>query len=289
MRIVKKKKRRFKIDFKRLLNKKFLPLYIAAAAVIFVFVIVLGTGKTANVTREEDTAFYSRSTIYVGIDAQNNSFAFKDENGGYSGYDVDVITELLKRAYPEKKIVFREADSQIASYKLKTGEINLAIGQYVRGVTKTQGLSLTQGYYTDDVYAYVSADSGITEINSLRSKDVLVMTTQIPRTTVKNALKGINDGINIISCSSFADARDSLKNGTAGAIIAPEQMMVLRSEGYERLSDVITTVDYRILAWQTSAGVSSYLNVHLKNMQEDGTLAELQQKYGIYKEPQEKQ
>ncbi len=272
---------------KKLLDKKFIPIYVCIAALIFVFIMVTSAGKSTKPLTAQDTAFASRKTITVGVVTQNNTFAFEDEEGNITGYDVDVITELLKRAYPDKKVVLKAIDSQIASYMLKTGEINLAIGQYTKGVTKTQGLALTAGYYEDPVCAYVLKESSLRDINELRSKKIFVMTTEISRSAVKTALDQLVTDTQIISCSSYSDAKESLMGGGSGAIIAPKQLMELRRIELRSLPTEVSTASYCILAWTDNTNVTSYLNTYIAEMKADGTLAEFEKKYGIYIPPRE--
>ena len=278
------KRRRFrlpKIEIKNLLDRKFIPIYITVAALIVVLVMVTSAGGNDAVTREEDTAFANRNTIYVGVVVDGDDFASLDDQGNYSGFNIDFIKELLKRAYPNKTVSFKAIDSQIASYELKTGEINLAIGKFTKGVTKTQGLSLTKGYYTDDVNAYVKADSGITELNELRSKSVLVMTTEVSRSSVKTELDKINEKMKIVPCSSYKDALESINKGTNAALIAPSQLARPRVEELQALLEPVTTVDYCVLAWTYNSSVTSYLNIYIEQMKKDGTMENFAKQYSL--------
>ena len=278
------KRRRFrlpKIEIKNLLDRKFIPIYITVAALIVVLVLVTSAGGNDAVTREEDTAFANRNTIYVGVVVDGDDFASLDDQGNYSGFNIDFIKELLKRAYPNKTVSFKVIDSQIASYELKTGEINLAIGKFTKGVTKTQGLSLTKGYYTDDVNAYVKADSGITELNELRSKSVLVMTTEVSRSSVKTELDKINEKMKIVPCSSYKDALESINKGTNAALIAPSQLARPRVEELQALLEPVTTVDYCVLAWTDNSSVTSYLDIYIEQMKKDGTIENFAKQYSL--------
>ena len=93
--------RRF--DFKKLLDRKFLPIYIGVVAVMLALVLVLGAGKGKAVTSAGDTAFAAKGTIEVGIVTENSPLAFSEEDGGVSGFDSDVMTELLNRPIPIKR------------------------------------------------------------------------------------------------------------------------------------------------------------------------------------------
>ena len=111
------KRRRFrlpKIEIKNLLDRKFIPIYITVAALIVVLVMVTSAGGNDAVTREEDTAFANRNTIYVGVVVDGDDFASLDDQGNYSGFNIDFIKELLKRAYPNKTVSFKVIDSQIS-------------------------------------------------------------------------------------------------------------------------------------------------------------------------------
>lgn len=280
---MKRRRKRFSASrLKKMLDKKFIPVYLGVLAVIFIFVFVLSAGRGNDISSAEQTSFSNRKTITVGVVTDNSTFAFKDDSENITGYDADVIKELLNLAYPDKKIVLKSVDSQLASYLLKTGEINLAIGQFTKGVTKTQGLAVSKGYYTDTIYAYTPESSRITDINELRSKTVLVMTTEIPRTTAKKALDEIVSDTKILSCSSYSDAKDSLKQGRCAAIVAPKQQIALRQSELKSLPTAITTVDYCILAWADNSSVITYLNTYISQMKEDGTLKNIEEKYSLY-------
>ena len=281
------KRRRFrlpKVELKKLLDRKFLPVYITVAALIVVLVVVTSAGGSSAVTSEEQTTFADKNTLYVGVVVDGDSFASMDEQGNFEGYNIAFLTDLINRAYPNKAISFKAIDSQIASYELKTGEIDLAIGKFTKGVTKTQGLSLTNGYYTDQVTVYVKDDSGINSVNELRSKSVLVMTTEVSRASVKTELDNVNKNMKIVQCSSYSDAIESIEKGTNAALIAPLQLASSRVGELRALDEPLTTVDYCVLAWTDNSSVTSYLNNFIAEMKSDGTIEELQRQYGIFTE-----
>lgn len=107
--------------------------------------------------RPAETAMYGQEEITIGI--ANSCFSSPGEDGLPSGFDRDATEEIIHAVYPDAKLNFVVIPAEEASYQLKIGEIDLAMGTLTYNVLKTQGLSLSDGYFRDSVHAYVAQGS----------------------------------------------------------------------------------------------------------------------------------
>ena len=267
---------------KNLFSRRMLPLLACIAGIIVVFVLVSSMGGNDKTITAKDTALSKQARILVGIVPDNGPMCTVDEeSGAMSGYEYELIRTILQEHYPDIPVEFTVIDSQIASYQLRNGIIDLAIGTFVRDVTKTQGLSLSVSYYNDGLYAYVPAGKGTTSLAELQGHTVYLASTEFP---VKLAQAGFTEqGIELdtVSCSSYPDAFDALSTGRAAALVGPRCRMDSLDADLSRIDQRIGDAPYRILAWTDNSDAISLINLTLNEMLDDGRLDELRVKYGL--------
>lgn len=135
---------------------------------------------------------------------------------------------VLTDIYPDKTLIFRAITSQEASYLLKTGEIHIALGMYVSGPLKTQGLSLSNSYFTDGIYAFCAADSTIDSLWALTNRRVRVLTSDITKSAVASMFKELEISVDLHLCSSYPDGLESLLSGDCAALVG----LAIKLSGY---------------------------------------------------------
>ena len=249
----------------------FLAIIVAAAA----FIVMTSITKPVVV---ENTALFNKSYIVVGV--VTGELSAVDSSGEISGLEKDVVDTLIDSVYgADKEREYTVINAQEASYKLRNNEIDLAIGQLCSGTSKTSGLALSTGYYTDNVYAYVSDSSKYMEFSSLDGQRVLIMDTEIGDDDFTKMVENAEMNTEVIGCSSYADGEESVKNGNAAALINSE----LKSKGISlnRIPQALYTVDYKIAAYTSNKDTIELFNKKLSEMKSDGSLKSIYDKYGI--------
>lgn len=253
------------------------PLLALLGVIVAVAAFVVLTSITKPVV-VENTALFKKSDIVVGVVTGELSKA--DSSGQISGLEKDVVDTLIDLVYgTDKEREYTVINAQEASYKLKNNEIDLAVGQLCSGTSKTSGLALSKGYYTDNVYAYVSDTSKYTDFSSLNNQRVLIMDTEIGDDDFNKMVQNAEMTTKVIGCSSYADGEASVKNGSAAALINSE----LKSEGISlnRMSQPLYTVDYKIAAYSSNKDTIELFNKKLSEIQSNGTLKSIYDKYGL--------
>lgn len=267
-----------KINWKKYINKKTILI-----AVLAIFVLVAGffvyTRLRNRLPKVESTGLYEKDEILVGI-ATGTPFASAAEDGTPAGFEVEIAKHALSTVYPEKRIAFIPIDSQEASYLLRNNEIDIALGMFCDGVLKTQGLSLTTGYFTDGIYAYTTAESSTSAIAHLNKRSVRMMTSEIKTSTAKEAFESRELDVEILSCSSYTDGIDDVKKGNAAALITTSYKAAPYAD-LLKIDESLGAVSYRMLLWRENKDAATLLSEAIRKMQTDGTLAALQTQYNL--------
>jgi len=267
---------------RRLLQKNTVRYALLGVGVLIILGIILAIVTAPEPLKPEDTAFNDYTVITVGVATESPAFGTVDEEGNVIGFDADIARILLNRLYPDATIVFKEISSQNASYQLRNGIIDIAVGMLPYDVLKTQGLSMSTGYFTDGVYAYAANSPGSSGVlGQIQGKNVHVMISDVKKNTVVSALEEKYFEVELIDCSSYPDAVDSLYMGRTSAVIAPRYKMTPYRENLVALSPAVTTVDYRFAAWTANSDVIELLNEEIAIAYEDGTLEELRVEWDI--------
>jgi ABC-type amino acid transport substrate-binding protein len=227
----------------------------------------------------ERTAFAELDEVVIGI-AVPSSFAQTDESGAVTGFEREVAEAVLAEIYPDKPLIFRAIASQEASYLLKTGEIHIALGMYVSGPLKTQGLSLSNSYFTDGVYAFCAADSTIDSLWGLTNRRVRVLTSDITKSAVASMFKELEISVDLHLCSSYPDGLKSVTEGDCVALVGPRYKLSDYAQ-LRRIEEPIGVASYRFMLWSEQTDMTELINASLSKLRSNGTLADLRQKWNL--------
>ena len=224
-------------------------------------------------------SFADLGEIVVGI-AAPSAFAAVDDTGEVTGFERDVAAAVLSDLYPDKAVSFRAISSQEASYLLKPGQIHIALGMYVSGPLKTQGLSLSNAYFTDGVYAFCPAESTADSLWALTNQRARVLSSDITKSAVASMFKKLEIAVDLHLCSSYPDGIASLSRGDCAALIAPRYKLESFAE-LRRIEEPVGFASYRFLLWSDNADVTALINTSLSRLRASGKLAELRNTWGL--------
>lgn len=279
----------FPIQFKRYRQKPRIKLkelippviwhYLYVGLGIFVFLIVLFVVFRGGGTRPEDTAFFKAKELIVGIDV-SSGFAVLNEQGEPEGFSCDVARLAIEQVYGEKAITFIAVEEEEASYLLKIGDIDLAIGLFTDSVVRTQGLSLTASYYSDPVYAYIDPNNQYDSLLFLNKRSARVMTSILSKTPVSDYFEEQEIAVELLTCSSYQDGIDGVLSGKIAALIAPQKKMAAHLELIP-VGEPICYANYKMMLWKTNRGASSLLSEAIGKLDKAGTIAALMEKWGV--------
>ena len=230
----------------------------------------------------------SEKNFVVGFDAEFPPYGYKDDNGEYVGYDLDLAQEVCDRN--GWKLVKQPIDWDSKDMELESGNIDcIWNGFTING--REDLYTWSKAYIDNSQVVIVKNDSDIESLSDLKDKIVIVQADS----SALAALEG-DDATdqNKELCASFrelqqvADYNSAFLNLEAGAADAICMDIGVANYQIEKRGNEFRLLDERVSSEQY--GIGFYLgNTELRDevqetldeMLEDGTYDEITKKWGL--------
>jgi ABC-type amino acid transport substrate-binding protein len=227
-------------------------------------------------------------TIIVGTNAEFQPFSFK-ENDTITGFDIDVITEVLKRL--NKKMVLKDMPFDALIPEIQLGNIHVIAA----GITPTQERA-RRALFTQP---HLAAGNPLLIITLLRQgfegqgpittlDDLIGKTVVVNEGYVADSYMSEQPGVNLIRLSSAAvsDGMLALESGRADAFVTARYPMKPYFDKYD--SNNFSVIAIPKTEESSAFAVSKhypelrdYIQATLDRMQEDGTMDTLKRKWNL--------
>jgi polar amino acid transport system substrate-binding protein len=224
----------------------------------------------------------SLETIIVGTNAEFEPFSFKKDNE-VVGFDIDVITEVLKRL--NRKMVLKDMPFDALIPELQLGTVHVIAGGITPTKERAKRTLFTKPHLDGDYLAIITLKNGpdIHSLADLYGKKVIVnegYTADAFMTTQQGPL------VTSLSSSAISDGILALQNGRADAYITALRPLAPYFTTFGKDNFVITPIPG---TEETSAFAISkyfpelrdYIQIMLDRMEEDGTLTALKEKWNL--------
>lgn len=220
-------------------------------------------------------------TIIVGTNAEFQPSSFKQDED-ITGFDIDVITEVLKRL--NKKIVLKDMPFDALLPEIQLGNIHVIAAGITPTQERAQRALFTRPHLSGNPLVIISQKNNlITSIDDLAGKTVVVNEGYVADSYVSEY-----PAINLIRLSSAAvsDGMLALESGRADAFITALHPMKPYFEKYDINNFSVTPIPN---TEESSAFAISkhypelrdYIQNKLDQMQNDGTLDALKKKWNL--------
>jgi polar amino acid transport system substrate-binding protein len=247
-----------------------------ASAGLFDF---LGGGNTANATANDN------STFIVGFDAEFPPYGYQDDNGSYTGFELELAKEVCDRNNWTFKAQPIDWDAKDA--ELDSGSIDCIWNGFTIDGRENDYL-WSNPYFDNKQIVVVKSDSGIKSLADLKGKTV---ETQKDSSALA-ALEGDNKTIasTFSALNQVADYNTAFMDLESGACDAVAMDIGVaeydigqknNTSAFEILSESITTEKYGIGFKKGNTALKDQVQATLDEMFKDGTVLEIAQKSGI--------
>ncbi|NLL78693.1 MAG: amino acid ABC transporter substrate-binding protein [Clostridiales bacterium] len=257
------------------MKKKMLAVMLAAMMIF----AVAGCGSEVA----EETG---RTTFTVGFDAEFPPYGYKDDNGEYVGFDLDLAQEVCNRKGWE--LVKQPIDWDAKDMELSSGAIDCIWNGFTMNGREDQ-YTWSVPYVDNSQVFVVSVDSGIAKRADLSGKIVGVQ----KESSALAALEDEESKENLDLAASFADLVQYADYNTAfmdleaGAIDAvamdigvANYQIGQRTEGnFVILDEYLSTEQYAVGFLKGNDALKDEVESTLMEMAEDGTFMEIAEKY----------
>ena len=238
--------------------------------------------ETANAAGNEESS--DRTTFVVGFDAEFPPYGFADENGEYTGFDLELAEAVC--AMEGWELVKQPIDWDAKDMELSTGAIDCIWNGFTMNGREDQ-YTWSEPYIDNSQVYVVAADSGISSPADLAGKAVGVQKDS-------SALAALEDEANADLMASFgsltqyADYNTAFMDLEAGGIdcvaldigVANYQISS-RGDGYVMLDEKLATEQYGVGFLLGNEALRDIVQKDLEALYEDGTVTTLAEKYDL--------
>ena len=250
-----------------------------------------GTKETTQATEtaaEGTAAEAERTKLVVGFDAEFPPYGFMDDNGEYTGFDLDLAQEVCNRRGWE--LVKQPIDWDAKDMELSSGAIDcIWNGFTING--REDDYTWSVPYVDNSQVFIVSADSGISKKEDLAGKTVGVQKDS----SALAALEDKENQENLDLAASFKDLVQysdynmgfmDLESGAIDALAidigVANYQLSSRGDAYVILPDQLSSEQYAIGFLKGNDALKDEVETTLMEMVSDGTFAEIAEKYKSY-------
>ena len=222
-------------------------------------------------------------TFTVGFDAEYPPYGYMDDNGEYTGFDLELAQAVCDMEGWE--LVKTPIDWDSKDMELDSGSIDcIWNGFTING--REDDYEWTQAYADNSQVIVVAEDSGIASLADLAGKTVGVQAASAALELLQGDqadLAGTFSGL-----QEFADYNSAFVELQAGSVDAvamdigvANYQLKTRGEGYKIMDEVLNSEQYGVGFKKGNTELCEIVDKDLTKLAEDGTVAKLAEKYDI--------
>ncbi len=272
--------------------KKMKALVVAAAALSLSALLLAGCsgGTAADDKKAEDKApaQEEKTTLIVGLDNAYPPYGFVGDDGNLTGFDIDLATEVAERNGWDLKLEAIDWDAKDAL--LNQGTINCIWNGFTMEGREGK-YAFSKPYMHNEQVVVVKADSGIDSLEALAGKNVMTQVDSAALDVLEDeegqkALADTFAGGAAQTIGDYNNAFMQLESGTVDAVACDlsiaDYQMAAKPDMFVKL-EPLSTENYAVgFAKDGDQAMVDAVNKTLKEMYDDGTIAELCEKWGEY-------
>ena len=258
-------------------------------ALVLVSLMMVGTvsaglfdflgGSDANQTANDE------STFIVGFDAEFPPYGYKDDNGSYTGFDLDLAKEVCERnnwTFKAQPIDWDAKDAELDSASIDC----IWNGFTIDG--RENDYLWSNPYFDNKQIFVVKSGSGIEKIADLKGKTVETQKDSSALSALNGDNKTIKDTFaTLTEVADYNTAFMDLESGACDAVAMDIGVAEYdidnknNSDDFTILDEYITTEKYGVGFKKGNDALKDQVQATLDEMFKDGTVAKIAEKYGI--------
>ena len=222
--------------------------------------------------------------LIVGFDQAYPPYGFVGDDGEFTGFDLDLAAEVAQRCGWE--VTYEPIDWDAKDTLLDSGAIScIWNGFTMEG--REDDYTYSEPYMLNGQVVVVKADSGIESFDDLAGKTVI--------TQVDSAALDVLEGDQADLAATFASLEQigeyntafmQLESGAVDAVACDlsiaEYQMAANPDAYAQLPDMLSEEHYAVGFKKGNQQLADKVTETLREMDEDGTIEELCNKYAEY-------
>lgn len=256
---------------------------IVLIAIIAAVLVFTGAINTNGNTGPND------NVLVVGFDSEFPPYGYKDDNGEYVGFDLDLAQEVCKRN--NWTLVKQPIDWDAKDSELSSGTIDCIWNGFT--INGREDKYLWSKPYIDNKQVIVTkSNSGINSLSDLKGKQVETQKDSSALSALEGDQKPLADTFKqLVQIADYNTAFLDLDAGTCDAVamdIGVAQYQVNSKSNpsdYKILDEEISSEQYGIGFKKGNEQLRDKIQQTLDEMEADGTIAKIASKYDSYGVP----
>ena len=243
------------------------------------------TAEAADASEEAAEPAEEKTTFTLGFDQNFPPFGYMGDDGEYTGFDIDLAAECTERMGLE--LVLTPVDWDAKDLELSSGAIDCIWNGFTMN-GREDDYTFTDPYMDNSQVMVVRTDSGINTLADLAGKIV-----EVQRDSTAEAALADDDHkeltasfAQLIPVADYNTAFMDLESGAVEAIAIDIGVARFQIEGKEDsfkiLDERISTEQYAVGFLKGNTELRDQVQATLMEMVEDGTFAEISEKWFGY-------
>ena len=162
----------------------------------------------------------AKGSFVFGFDAGFAPMGYKDENGEYVGFDIDLAKEVASRLGLE--IVFQPIDWDSKVLELDAGNIDVIWNGLTITEDRQKEILFSDPYMNNRQVIVVASNSGIASKADLAGKSVAAQVESSAMAAIRAEADVMDTFGDLIESPDYVQALTELKNGTVDAVVVDE-------------------------------------------------------------------
>lgn len=276
--------------------KKFIALFAATAMTMGLLSGCGSSSKEAEETAQETETANETGTesdgmtqaddkiiFTVGFDAEFPPYGYMDDNGEYTGFDLELAAEVCERRGWE--LVKQPIDWDSKDMELSSGSISCIWNGFTMD-GREDAYTWSVPYVDNSQVFVVKADAGIASFDDLAGKLVGVQKDSSALAALEGDAADL--AATFAELTQYADYNTGFMDLEAGAIDAlaidigvADYQIKSRGDGYIIMDERLATEQYGIGFLLGNDELKDKVEATLLEMVDDGTFMEIAEKYGL--------
>lgn len=240
----------------------------------------------AACSKKDATDTDAKKTFVMGIDPEYPPFSYLDDNGEYTGFDVEICKAACEYLGWEFKVFPVNWDIKLD--QLDANECDCVwSGMTILDSMKKAGYVLSKPYFDNTQVILVKADSDIKSSKDLAKKDVAVQLGTSGENLLQEDLKELADTFNkTVTCDSFLKCFTELEGNAVDAVFVDKpvaEAYAASHEGYKIIDEGLGAEQYGIAFRSSDQALCDEIEGAVAALVENGTYAKIADKYSDIK------
>ncbi len=270
-------------------KKRFMGALATVVALVGTLALVgCGGSATSTDTSSTDAGSATSSsevtTLTVGFDQAYPPYGFVGDDGEFTGFDIDLATEVAERNGWELKL--EPIDWDAKDSLLNSGAINcIWNGFTMEG--REDDYTFSDAYMLNGQVIVVKKDSGISSLDDLAGKTVITQTDSAAEEVLNGDKADLTATFaSLETIGDYNTAFMQLESGAVDAVACDlsvaQYQISAKPDAYVQLDEMLSEEHYAVGFKKGDTALAEQVTKTLKELDEEGFVKELCEKYADY-------